>query len=448
MENKYGKTRSSLPILHLRPKTCNAGIIRDVNLKNVDVDSPWLPFWRNARPPNGPVDVEGAATRDPKLQQCSNCALIRIVDMATKADYLKKYLDSTAEKKKKRRLKKRSNLAVHDDDVDWRTLAPVSKECDRSDSDEKDPDEAPLVAEFKDESVRKWQPLSNENTMKFENESSSDEGIKSVPRKRRMDSPELSPRRRNDTSDAEDLSPPRQRRSLSPDLSPPRRGRQKGEDLSPPRQRRALSPDLSPPRRGKWRGEDLSPARQRGALSPDLSPPRRGAESNRLRGEDISQSHRRLETKVRARKRRPLSPAIISSSNSKKMRTQSGHTERISQGRVQDIRQESQTGVDSPEITRQYNTSDSEATEDMIIGKVSDKKAGLKSAQEAKLEAKSATKHEEPHTHGLESGKHAETVYRDKTGRKIDPKLERIKREQEERVKAEENEQFMLWGRG
>lgn len=46
------------------------------------------------------------------------------------------------------------------------------------------------------------------------------------------------------------------------------------------------------------------------------------------------------------------------------------------------------------------------------------------------------------------SGKHAETVYRDKEGRKIDPKMERARKREEERRKDEENAQFMEWGRG
>ena len=52
---------------------------------------------------------------------------------------------------------------------------------------------------------------------------------------------------------------------------------------------------------------------------------------------------------------------------------------------------------------------------------------------------------------GLEAdllGKHAETVYRDKTGQKIDPKLEKVKQREEERRKMEEDTQFIEWGRG
>ena len=366
--------------------------------------------------------------------------------MSTKAEYLKRYLEGTGEKKKKKRVKKRINLAVHDDDVDWRTLIPVSvKEGDRSDSSENDPDEAPLIAEFKDESVKKWQPLSNKNTEK-----------KGSARKRRMDSPDMSPPRRK-VSD--DLSPPRQRRSLSSDLSPPRKGdesnmqtadhsphHQRGSvssDLSPPRrgdsslprQRRSLSSDLSPPRGKKntRKMADHSPSHRKRSVSPDLSPPRRGKESNQHREREVSHSQRRQGTRVSGKKRRPLSPGIISTSRSKKLRRQNDDTER-----KLDNERDLHSGAEI--VRRSNNTSDAENGEGVEVRNVS---------SSSKVDDRENA--QEPLLHGLDStmsGRHAETVYRDKEGRKIDPKLERIKAEQEERRKQEENEKFMLWGRG
>ena len=50
--------------------------------------------------------------------------------MASKAEYLKKYLsDPNAENKdgkvkKKRKIKKSKNIVIHDDDIDWTKLAP------------------------------------------------------------------------------------------------------------------------------------------------------------------------------------------------------------------------------------------------------------------------------------------------------------------------------------
>ena len=46
--------------------------------------------------------------------------------MASKAEYLKKYLSGESDKKKKKRrkMKKESNVVIHDDDVDWKSLVP------------------------------------------------------------------------------------------------------------------------------------------------------------------------------------------------------------------------------------------------------------------------------------------------------------------------------------
>jgi pre-mRNA-splicing factor CWC26 len=46
------------------------------------------------------------------------------------------------------------------------------------------------------------------------------------------------------------------------------------------------------------------------------------------------------------------------------------------------------------------------------------------------------------------TGQGADTVHRDKTGRKRDFKVEEAKKKEEERKKQEENETFMEWGKG
>ena len=46
------------------------------------------------------------------------------------------------------------------------------------------------------------------------------------------------------------------------------------------------------------------------------------------------------------------------------------------------------------------------------------------------------------------SGKGAETVHRDKTGRKRDLKFERLQKREREAKMMQENEKFMEWGKG
>ena len=50
--------------------------------------------------------------------------------------------------------------------------------------------------------------------------------------------------------------------------------------------------------------------------------------------------------------------------------------------------------------------------------------------------------------HANATGRGAETVHRDKSGRKRDFKVEEGKKKEDERKKEEENEKFMEWGKG
>ena len=82
--------------------------------------------------------------------------------MSSKLDYLKKYVskgeilpgetgDKSKKKKKRKKVKLASgnggggNLAIVDDDVDWRSLVPQEKPADSDDED--DPEDKPIVAE-------------------------------------------------------------------------------------------------------------------------------------------------------------------------------------------------------------------------------------------------------------------------------------------------------------
>lgn len=79
------------------------------------------------------------------------------------------------------------------------------------------------------------------------------------------------------------------------------------------------------------------------------------------------------------------------------------------------------------------------------------KKSGLQSAEVLRQENAEARTREKEKFQAMDpsdSGRGAETVYRDKEGRKINPKLERLKQKQEEEKKLEEKEKFMEWGRG
>ena len=372
--------------------------------------------------------------------------------MTSKADYLKKYLstDDLVEGKKKKRIKKRANLAIHDDDVDWRSLVPKNK---LGSEDEGDPDEAPLVAEFKDESVQKnpkWQPLAEDEDMDL-----------SPPRRRQFDSPDLSPprgqnRKRHDPRD-DDLSPPRKQtkssrtsRNMSPDLritsrnsrrsrvrhdSPDetlmehpldsaviggrRRQRHDSGDISPPRRTRHDSGDISPPRRTRRDSGDISPPRKTRRDSGDISPPRR----TRRDSGDISPPRRKRHDSG------DISPPRRTVQDS----------EDLSPPRV---------GANFSTVRRSRPSTDISKSKDRMT---SGARAGLQNAQALKEENALVRKKQEDYFKSLDpsvSGKHAETVYRDKQGRKVDPKLEKLRKKEKEKEMEEENEKFMTWGKG
>lgn len=136
--------------------------------------------------------------------------------MSSKVDYLKRYSEKKV--KKKRKVKK-SNLSVVDDDINWvKTIA--TNEIESGDSDD-----APLIAEVRDETVVKWQPLSSAVQENLE---------------------DLSPPRKVLCHNDESFS---SSKVLINDLSPPRRHK---EDVKSPRQLSSTAQvliDVSPPRR-------------------------------------------------------------------------------------------------------------------------------------------------------------------------------------------------------
>ena len=393
--------------------------------------------------------------------------------MASKADYLKKYLSGGDDKKKKKKKRpkttakaaKKANLAIMDDDVDWRTLAPKLDPAADSDSD---PDEAPVVTEVHDEAAVRWQPLGTTRDQPLEDENSV------LRRGRYSSSPDLSPLHpgqrglpdsRGRLADM-DLSPPRRAgmRGVSPDMSPPRRreGKHDSPDFTPPRktsrwdskaaapshvhQRRASSsPDFSPPRRsGRHDSPDLSPPRRSGRHdSPDLSPPRK---SGRHDSPDLSPPRK---------SGRHDSPDLSPPQRTSRVRHDTPEPGPLS-GTHSSLHDAS---LPKKPVTKNTSPTPSSMTDKDARGRrhgggermMSGTKSGLQSAEELKRENALSRRKQEDFYKSLDpetSGRHAETVRRDKTGRKIDPKLEKIEQREKDRLKEEESEKFMQWGRG
>ena len=249
----------------------------------------------------------------------------------SKQEYLKRYLSNSdsGKKKKKRKISKvaskRPTSILVDDDITLEDVK-VNHEENEMNEFEVDADEAPAVYEddgvtkisletFKkreEDQRNKWAPI-NKNTQlspfKEVGQKSNYDSDHSPPRimkRRRQDTPDLSPRG-GLMANSPDQSPLRNRcRRIEADNSPPRsRGRHDSGDSIPEEAQNQLhvhdrsttsrihndSPDLSPLRSGPNTGSTVGRVRND---SPDLSPPRLGSNRDsggrRVRNDSVDRS--------------------------------------------------------------------------------------------------------------------------------------------------------------
>ncbi|XP_038236643.1 BUD13 homolog isoform X1 [Dermochelys coriacea] len=328
----------------------------------------------------------------------------------------------------------------------------------------------------------------------------------SPPRRGRRDSPDLSPPRRG-RRDSPDLSPPRRD---SPDLSPPRRGcrnlvsgrkSNKTMDKSLPggiqgeqsnlrsgfphksssHHKQQITPDLSPPRKNRDNSDlatspcqrkrtgspsglkkqsstrGFSPANNKPKLAPspkrhkrhdsdsslplkssqgssdsDLSPLRNSRRPGLL--------HRDSPAKLSPPKRNQntssdsdLSPPRRSRAAGKKL-----HSSRSSPGLLPPRR-----GPDSKRSFQGERGEDQRASQMLSGGK-----AGLVSADLLRREQQEHRRHDRNNKHLEDESQNAETVFRDKSGRKRDLMQERLEQQKKAEAKSERDELYAKWGKG
>lgn len=299
---------------------------------------------------------------------------------------------------------------IVDDDVDWHQMVKEEEVV------EEDEDEAPVIAEVIDErpvEVKQLEAFRNSNRWKVIG-ADSDVGTPSSDRNP-SDSPELSYKKSENESspvrktrhDSPDASPPRRARHDSPDASPPRRARHDSPDLSPPRQRsgksgKVPSKDLSQKvkKRAKNSDSDQSPPRKKAqkgnASDSDQSPPRRRPKASR--GSDSDQSPPRRRTHARKNSDDDLSPP-----------RRPGHSQ-------------------DPKM-------------------LSGGKAGLVSLVDLRKEQEENRRMEKKQPVEEES-RHAQTVFRDKSGKKRNLDAEREEQRKKDEEKAAKDEKYAQWGKG
>ncbi|XP_072774281.1 BUD13 homolog isoform X3 [Taeniopygia guttata] len=263
----------------------------------------------------------------------------------------------------------------------------------------------------------------------------------SPPKRQRCDTPDLSPPRRRQRHDTPDPSPPRRQRHDTPDLSPPRRQRHDTPDLSPPRRRqRHDTPDPSPPRRQRHDTPDLSPPRRQRHDTPDMSPPRR---RQRHDTPDPSpprrQRHDTPDLSPPRRQRQDLSPRREKPGSPSGKKSQK-------KGRASPTHRDQHRSRSPPELSP--HRQDAKGSPKKASTMASGGRAGLVPADVLQREKQELRKHERSTRHLEEESRNAQTVFRDKSGRKRNLAQEQLEQRLKAEAEAKREEQYAKWGKG
>ncbi|XP_069326978.1 BUD13 homolog isoform X3 [Eulemur rufifrons] len=363
----------------------------------------------------------------------------------SKAEYLKRYLsgadagvDGGSESSRKRRKKRPKpggaggkGMRIVDDDVSWTSISTSKPEKE----EEEDDGDLPVVAEFVDErpeevkqmeafrSSAKWKLLGGHNEdLSSHRHFHHDTPDPSPPRRARHDTPDPSPPRRA-RHDTPDPSPPRRARHDTPDPSPPRRARHDTPDPSPPRRARHDTPDPSPPRRARHDTPDPSPARKphrnstgdgQKASDSDLSPPRHKQ----------SPGHQASDSDLSPPRNRPRHRSSDSdlSPPRRKQRTKSSDS---------DLSPPRRSQPPGKKATHMY----SGAKTGLVLTDIQREQQELKKRDQETMAFEAEFQY-------------AETVFRDKSGRKRNLKLERLEQRRKAEKDSERDELYAQWGKG
>ncbi|XP_047463839.1 BUD13 homolog [Mugil cephalus] len=326
----------------------------------------------------------------------------------SKAEYLKRYLSaeedpqkSIGKIRKKRRTVPEKGLKIVDDDIDWKQMINEQTEI------EEDEEEAPVIAEVIDdrpEQVKRLEAFRTSNRWKIigadEDENTEKKGVSGPEHTDLMasskschNSPDLSSKRRR--LDSPDISPPRRSRHDSPDLSPLRQHSRKSgnmQSINSPLSRAQnwcdSDSDQSPPRKKPLKGK---------ASNTDLSPPKRHSKTRRLSGSDQSPPRRW--------------PQSIKDSD----------------------------GDLSP--PRRPGQSQGQR---MLSGG----KAGLVSVEVLRKEQEENRCRERNNQPLEDESRNAQTIFRDKSGKRRDLDFEREEQKKKAGKKAAKDEKYAQWGKG
>ncbi|KAL6036512.1 hypothetical protein STEG23_003900 [Scotinomys teguina] len=331
----------------------------------------------------------------------------------------------------------------------------------------------------------------------------------SPPRRSRHDTPDPSPPRRS-RHDTPDPSPPRRARHDTPDPSPPRRARH-DSDASPPRKSHHNSSGVSP-RRGHHGSSGISSPRRANNHSSDTAQHRRTFDASdpqhlrRVRhdspdvelprtksseaadsswsktahqrelgpshpslskdsryGRDSDLSPRKRQAKAHLGAKKQLDPkgvchkasdSDLSPSRQKQNSRHQDSDSDLSPPRRRQRRQSSDSDLSPPRRRQRTKSSDSDLSPPRRSSRPGKKTAHMYSGAKTGLvtdvqqEQKELKKQDQDATALGAQFEFAETVFRDKSGRKRNLKLERLEQRRKAEKDSERDELYAQWGKG
>ncbi|XP_062867319.1 BUD13 homolog isoform X1 [Trichomycterus rosablanca] len=336
-------------------------------------------------------------------------------------------------------------------------------ECVIADIIDERPDEVKQLEAFR--TSNKWKVLGVTNEDSQDSPNSHTAASSDGERKSRHDSPELSPKKSR--HDSPDVSPKGKSRHDSPDVSPKGKSRHDSPDVSPKRTGRHDSPDVSPKGKSRHDSPDLSPKRRGRHDSPDVSPPRHKADTKHRRHDSSpppSQKNASSSTKTQ-RHHRKDSPQRERTADSdlspprRRPNNKQGSDSDLSPPRK---RKQGGRGSDSDlspprRRAQDKNRSDSDLSPPrrarspaapqgprMLSGGA----AGLVSSEVLRKEQEDIRRREKYNRPLEEQSRNAETIFRDKSGKKRDLDSERVEQSKKAGEKAAKDEKYAQWGKG
>nr|CAD7596006.1 unnamed protein product [Timema genevievae] len=206
-------------------------------------------------------------------------------------DYLKKYLSSGSDGKKKKKKRKADNLSntkfrIVDDDLDLNSMRPLDdNELDLYNLDEDAPQIAGIIDE-RPEELRTIEEFRGSKRWKVVTDDNEDVHVTDI--RADVSSKEVKHSEKRSQQGDSDESP--KRRKHDDDLSPPRIKSEKNDsDESPPRKSSKHNLDISKSKKPKYLGEEVHSRKSRNRDDSDVSPTRK---SNRSSDSDESVSRR------------------------------------------------------------------------------------------------------------------------------------------------------------